>query len=194
MRNTVHVSLQCDKRPLMWNMPPLCETNGPWEAYCACYCTSPNITAWAMPSPTPQSKWHTLTWMVYGSRWPELSSSTTTNRGGVRGYSVVTHTMLCIRAGYDGQRRKNKNNKNRKQTKHHNKFKTTGGKEIAHAVSTGRQHAYVWVMVKSNEGPIYMTTLLGENEGISLCFSLSFTPKRLKWQAKQRLLKTKTKV
>ena len=39
-----------------------------------------------------------------------------------------------------------------------------------------------------------MTTLLGENEEIPLRFSLPFTPKRSKHQAKQKLLKTETKV
>ena len=43
-------------------------------------------------------------------------------------------------------------------------------------------------------GGVYTTTLLGENEEISLRFSLPFTPKRWKRQAKRRLLKTGTKV
>ena len=43
-------------------------------------------------------------------------------------------------------------------------------------------------------GPVYTKVLLGENEEISFCYSLPFTPKRWKRQGKQRLLKTKTKV
>ena len=41
-------------------------------------------------------------------------------------------------------------------------------------------------------GPVYTITLLGKNEVISLLFSLPFTPKQWKRQAKQRLLKTET--
>ena len=43
-------------------------------------------------------------------------------------------------------------------------------------------------------GPVYTTMLLGENEDISLCFSLPCTPKWCKRQEKRRLLKTETEV
>ena len=50
----------------------------------------------------------------------------------------------------------------------------------------------LWGGPQAHLGPIYTTTLLGENEEISLHFSLLFTPKWWKCQAKRRLLKMET--